>query len=55
MKEYKVTYKETLVHTFYVWAENEEEARSTFNERVNEGLVDFSYGEVVETEISISE
>ena len=55
MKEYKVTYKETLVHTFYVWADNEDEARSAFDERVNEGLVDFSDGEVVETEISISE
>ena len=55
MKEYKVIYKETLVHVFYVRADNEEEARSTFDERVNDGLVDFSDGEVIETEIRISE
>lgn len=55
MKEYKVTYRETLVHTFYVCADDEDEARVTFNARVNEGLIDFSDGEVTETEINISE
>ena len=55
MKEYKVIYKETLIHTFYVCADNEEEARSAFDERVNKGLVDFSDGEVTETEVSFSE
>lgn len=55
MKEYKITYKETLVHTFYVVADSEEEARSSFDKEVNEGLVDFYDGEVTETEISISE
>lgn len=55
MKEFKITYKETLVHTFYVVADTEDEARSAFDERVNEGLVDFSDGEVTETEIGICE
>ena len=55
MKEYKITYKETLVHTFYVTADSEEEARSAFDAEVHEGLIDFSDGEVAETEVSISE
>lgn len=55
MKEYKVTYRETLVHTFYVMADNEEEARSVFDKEASQGLVDFSDGEVVETEIVIKE
>ena len=55
MKEYKITYKETLIHTFYVTADDEEEARNAFDEEVNMGLVDFSDGEITETEICVKE
>ena len=53
MKTYKVTYKETLVHTFYVDANNEEEADEVFREKSMECEFDFSYGEVTETGYTI--
>ena len=55
MKTYKVTYKETLIHTFYVEAENEEEAEMAFNEGCMNSMFDFSDGEVDETDYSITE
>jgi hypothetical protein len=55
MKTYKVTYKETLIHTFYVEAENEEEAKDAFEEDLMQGRVDFSDGEVDETEYKLEE
>jgi hypothetical protein len=55
MKTYKVTYKETLIHTFYVEANNEEEAKGAFEEDLMDGKVDFSDGEVDETEYKLEE
>lgn len=55
MKTYKVTYKETLVHTFYVEAENEEEAEENFKQGLMDGAFDFSDGEVDETDYSVKE
>ena len=49
MKTYRVTYTETLVHTFYVDANNEEEADEVFREKSMECEFDFSDGEVAET------
>jgi hypothetical protein len=55
MKIYKVTYKETLIHTFYVEAENIDDAEDTFKEFVNHGEIDFSDGEIDTTELKIEE
>lgn len=53
MKTYKVTYKETLVHAFYVDAENEEEAKETFEQGLMDGTFDLSDGSVDETDYNI--
>lgn len=55
MKTYKVTYKETLIHTFYVDANSSEEAEVIFNKQGMNGELDFSDGEVDETEYIIEE
>lgn len=55
MKTYKVTYIEKLIHTFYVEANNEEEAKEAFEEDLMDGKVDFSDGEVDETEYKLEE
>lgn len=49
MKTYKVTYKETLIHTFYVDANNKDEADDVFQAQVMHGELDFSDGAVDET------
>jgi hypothetical protein len=55
MKTYKVTYIEKLIHTFYVEAENEEEAQAVFEEGLMDGQFDFSDGWVDETDFSFTE
>jgi hypothetical protein len=55
MKAYKVTYKETLIHTFYVEAENIDDAEDTFNKLIDHGKIDFSDGEIDTTELKIEE
>lgn len=55
MRAYKVTYRETLVHTFYVEANNEEEAKNVFEENVAYGEFDFSDGTIEDTEFKIEE
>ena len=55
MKTYKVTYKETLIHTFYVEATNEEEAHRVFEEGCMNAQFDFSDGEIEETDYTIAE
>lgn len=55
MKSYKVIYKETLVHTFYVDAKDEESAKEAFEEDLMQGKVDFSDGEVSDTEYEVEE
>ena len=55
MKTYKVTYTEKLIHTFYVDANNEEEAQEVFEEDLMQGKVDFSDGEVSDTEYKLEE
>lgn len=49
MKTYKVTYIETLAHTFYVEANSEEEADKVFREKSMECEFDFSNGDIVDT------
>ena len=55
MKTCKITYKETLIHTFYVDANSKEEAEAIFNEQGMTGELDFSDGTVDETEYIINE
>jgi hypothetical protein len=55
MKTYMVHYKETLVHTFYVDAEDEESAKEAFEQDMMDGRVDFSDGEVTEAEYTLEE
>ena len=55
MKTYKVIYKETLIHTFYVEANSEEEAEEIFKAQGMACELDFSDGEVDETEYIIEE
>lgn len=52
---FKVTYVEHLVHTFYVEADTKEEAEAKFNELANNGELDFSYGEIYDTETTMKE
>lgn len=55
MKTYKVTYKETLIYTFYVDADNEKEAEKIFREKSSASEFDFSNGVVDDTEYVIEE
>ena len=55
MKTYKIIYRETLVHVFYVDANNEEEAKEAFEQEMMDGKVDFSDGEVDDTEYKLEE
>jgi hypothetical protein len=51
MKTYKVIYTESLVHVFYVDAENEEAAREEFDRKSANGELDYSGGEVYNTSV----
>ncbi len=55
MNTYKITYTEKLVHTFYIEADSIEDAEDTFNNFVDHGEVDFSDGELVDSDIMIEE
>jgi hypothetical protein len=55
MKNYRVIYKETLIHTFGVEADSPEEAKEAFEEKIAYGEFDFSDGEIDETEFIIKE
>ena len=49
MKNYVVVYKEILSHTFYVEANDENEAKEKFKEAQESGDFDYSYGKIVDT------
>ena len=55
MKTYKVTYVEKLIHTFYVDANNEEEAKEVFEQGLTDDAFDLSGGEVDETDYKVAE
>ena len=55
MKTYKVTYVEKLIHTFYVEANNEEEAEEAFEQGMMDGAFDLSDGEVTEADHWVKE
>lgn len=52
MKTYKVTYVESLVHTFYVDAESEKDAVDEFYRKSANGELDFSAGGVYDTNVN---
>ena len=52
--KYKINYKEALYHTFYVEAATSEEAEAEFDRQVGAGDIDFSDGEVVDTDITVT-
>lgn len=54
-KKYTIIYNETLTHWFDIEAESEEEAEKEFNRQVNEGEIDFSYGEITDSSIEVTE
>lgn len=51
MKTYRILFKEELIHSFYIDAENEEAAREEFECMGMDGELDFSGGEVVDSGI----
>ena len=53
--KYKINYKEVLYHAFYVEAATYEEAEAEFDRQVSAGDIDFSDGEVIDTDIKIEE
>ena len=55
MRTYKITYTETLIHEFYVDAENETEAQEKFEQGIIDGDFDFTYGYVDKTDYQIEE
>ena len=55
MKTYKVTYTEKLIHTFYVDAENLDEASKKFHSKLNHGEIDFSDGYLTDSDLNIEE
>ena len=55
MKTYKIIYKETLVHWFYVDAEDEDEAEEKFQQGLMDSEFDFSDGSVAEADYDIVE
>ena len=55
MKTYVVIYKETVIHEFYVDAENETEAQDKFEQGLMDGEFDFTHGYTDETNYKIEE
>lgn len=54
-KTYKIIYTETLVHWFYVEAENETEAKERFEQGLMDGEFDFTHGDVDSSDFKIEE
>ena len=52
-KTYKIIVTETLVHHFYVEAENEDAALEEYNRMGEDGELDFSDGEVTDSTITV--
>lgn len=55
MKNYMIIYNETVSHVFYVDADSKEEAEEKFEEMASNGELDYSDGEVIDTETKIYE
>lgn len=55
MKTYKIIYNEVISHVFYVDADNKDEASEKFEAMASNGELDYSDGEVIDTETKINE
>ena len=55
MKTYKITYTETLIHEFFVDAENETEAQEKFEQGLMYGEFDFTDGYLDTSDYKIEE
>ena len=55
MKNYMIIYTETVSHTFYIDADSKDDAEEKFKQMNESGELDFSYGDVVDTETKIYE
>lgn len=55
MKEYRITYREKLVGWYFVEAESEEDARAKFEYMQQEGKIDYSDMELIETSVEAEE
>lgn len=51
MNTYKIIYTESLFHVFYVNANSKDEAREEFDRQAFEGKLDYSDGEVYDTNV----
>ena len=55
MAIYKIYFTEHIVHTFEYEADSKEEANNEFWKDIEDGAIDFSYGEVYDSDYTISE
>ena len=55
MKEYMINYVETMGYTYYYEAESAEDARKQFNKDVEDGNVDFTDGDCLDSDTYIYE
>lgn len=54
-KKYTIIYNETITHWFDVEAESEEAAMDEFNRQVENHEIDFSHGEVTDSDTEVVE
>lgn len=55
MKTYKVTYKESFAHEFYIEAKSRTEAEREFYRQANIGKINFDNGKMYDSHLSIIE
>jgi hypothetical protein len=55
MKTYNVHIYESIHHVFQVEANSKKEAEEEFNYKLNNGEIDFSYGELYDSHLEIIE
>ena len=55
MKTYQIIYNEVITHSFEAEAKNEEKAEAKFQKMLENGELDFSYGEITDTSFEIYE
>ena len=55
MKEYRITYHESIAYYFYVSAKSKSDAEKKFLGMSSRGELDFSDGDVVNTEYTVEE
>lgn len=55
MKTYKIIYNEVVSHVFYVDADSKDDAEEKFEAMADNGELDYSDGEVIDTETKIYE